>query len=127
MTGITAIVDTQTGAFIESGHVPDARYVVTPLSRNPDAAREVWDPVTEFRDKTPAELAADVVARIAAVRGDAQRQVDAFPNALQAVVLALIDQLNVIRGDLRGLGVTGRPDITPAQALAAIRAKAGTL
>lgn len=53
----------------------------------------------------------------------AQAQIDAMPLATKAVVLALIDQLNVIRAALPSpLG-----PITPAQAVAAIRAKAGTL
>ncbi len=48
---------------------------------------------------------------------------DSFPLVHKAIVLALIDQLNVIRNLLPiPLGA-----ITPAQALAAIRAKAGTL
>jgi esterase/lipase superfamily enzyme len=54
---------------------------------------------------------------------DAQYQIDAWPVVQRALVLALIDQLNVIRAALP----TPLPDITPAQALAAVRAKAGTL
>jgi hypothetical protein len=46
-----------------------------------------------------------------------------WPIALRALVLTLIDQLNVIRAALP----TPLPAITPAQALAAIRTKAGTL
>ena len=53
----------------------------------------------------------------------AQALVDTLPIIQQAIVLALIDQLNVIRGALPvPLGA-----ITPAQAIAAIRAKAGAL
>lgn len=53
----------------------------------------------------------------------AQHDVDALPIATKAIVLALIDQLNVIRAALPApLGA-----ITPAQALAAVRTKAGTL
>ncbi len=52
-----------------------------------------------------------------------QATCDAWPIELRALVLALIDALNVIRAALPvPLGA-----ITPAQALAAIRAKAGTL
>lgn len=53
----------------------------------------------------------------------AQSDIDTWPLADKALVLALIDQLNTIRGLLPiPLG-----NITPAQAIAAIRAKAGTL
>lgn len=53
----------------------------------------------------------------------AQAFVDTIPIATQAIVLALIDQLNLIRAALPvPLGA-----ITPAQAITAIRAKAGTL
>jgi hypothetical protein len=53
----------------------------------------------------------------------AQRTVDAWPIELRALVLALIDQLNTIRAALP----SPLPPITPAQAIAAIRAKAGSL
>jgi hypothetical protein len=53
----------------------------------------------------------------------AQSQIDHWDLALKALVLALIDQLNVIRAALP----TPLPPITPAQALTAVRTKAGTL
>ena len=53
----------------------------------------------------------------------AQDEIDRWPIAEKALVLALIDQLNVIRSKLP----TPLAAITPAQALAAIRAKAGEL
>lgn len=53
----------------------------------------------------------------------AQAEIDAWPITLKAFALALIDQLNVIRAALP----VPKADLTPAQALAAIRAKAGTL
>jgi hypothetical protein len=53
----------------------------------------------------------------------AQNEIDRWPISVKALVLALIDQLNVIRAALP----TPLPAITPAQALAAIRTKAGTL
>jgi len=53
----------------------------------------------------------------------AQNAVDAFPIECQALVLALIDQLNIIRAALP----SPLPPITPAQALGAVRAKAGQL
>jgi len=53
----------------------------------------------------------------------AQTTVDRWPLELQALALALIDQLNVIRAALPvPLGA-----ITPAAAIAAVRAKAGSL
>lgn len=53
----------------------------------------------------------------------AQAFVDSMPIMTQAIVLALIDQLNVIRAALP----VPLSAITPAQAIAAIRAKAGAL
>jgi hypothetical protein len=53
----------------------------------------------------------------------AQAEIDLWPIAQRALVLALIDQLNVIRGKLSPpLG-----NITPAAALQAVRDKAATL
>ena len=52
---------------------------------------------------------------------EAQYQADTISIFDKALVLALVDQFNVLRA-LHGL-----PAITPAQAVAAIRAKAGTL
>lgn len=54
---------------------------------------------------------------------DAQAAIDALPILEKAIVLAIIDQLNVIRAAL----ATPLPAITPAQAISAVRAKAGTL
>lgn len=53
----------------------------------------------------------------------AQRSVDAFPLEYKALVLALVDALNVVRAALP----VPLPPITPAQAMTAIRNKAGTL
>lgn len=53
----------------------------------------------------------------------AQNEIDHWPISQKALVLALIDQLNTIRAALP----SPLPPITPAQALAAVRAKAGTL
>lgn len=53
----------------------------------------------------------------------AQAQVDALQLYEKAFILALIDQINVLRAALP----VPLAAITPAQALAAIRAKAGTL
>ena len=54
---------------------------------------------------------------------DAQHEVDNWPIEYKALVLAIIDALNVIRAALP----VPLPPITPAQAIAAIRAKASTL
>lgn len=51
----------------------------------------------------------------------AQNEIDSWPISMKALVLTLIDQLNVLRA-FHGLGA-----ITPAQALSAVRTKAGTL
>ena len=53
----------------------------------------------------------------------AQALVDQLPIVQKAIILALIDQLNVLRAALP----VPLPAITPAQAIAAIRTKASTL
>lgn len=53
----------------------------------------------------------------------AQDAVDRYPIEIRALVLTLIDQLNVLRTH----AAIGLPAVTPAQALAAIRNKAATL
>lgn len=64
-----------------------------------------------------------VAAPVTSPQLDAQDAIDNMPILQKAIVLALIDQLNVIRAALPSpLGA-----ITPAQAVAAIRTKAGTL
>lgn len=70
-----------------------------------------------------ASVAIDAPAQAIDDEKNAQIEIDGWPIATKAIVLALIDQLNVIRAALPSpLGA-----ITPAQAIAAIRAKAGTL
>lgn len=56
----------------------------------------------------------------------AQAEIDAWSITTRALVLALIDQLNVLRADMTTLGIN-RPAITAPAALAAVRAKAATL
>ena len=68
-------------------------------------------------------VAIDAAAQAVQDQRDAQAFLDAIPIWAKALVLALIDQLNVIRAALP----TPLAAITPAQALAAIRTKAGTL
>ena len=53
----------------------------------------------------------------------AQSDIDNFPLAVRALILALIDQINVLRAALPA----PLPPVTPQQALAAIRAKAADL
>jgi hypothetical protein len=77
-------------------------------------------------DLTAVQLALDTTTARTA-RTDAQQQIDGWPIEFRALCLALIDETNRLRGALRGLGVAALPDVTPAQAIAAIRAKAGTL
>ncbi len=57
----------------------------------------------------------------------AQQKIDSMDLFEKAIVLVTLDQFNLVRGKLRGLGVTGIPDITIAQMIQAIRDKAGTL
>lgn len=52
---------------------------------------------------------------------EAQREIDEWPIMFRALVLTLIDELNILR-NLHGLAPR-----TPAQAITAIRNKAGTL
>lgn len=52
---------------------------------------------------------------------EAQSQIDNMPMVWKAIALTLLDQINVLRAN------DGLAAVTPAQALAAIRAKAGTL
>lgn len=68
-------------------------------------------------------VAIDAPAQALADQQDAQAFVDTLPIWAKALALALVDQLNVIRGNLPA----PLPPITAAQAIAAIRAKAGTL
>jgi hypothetical protein len=68
-------------------------------------------------------VAIDAAAQATQDQLDAQAFVDTLPIWAKALALALVDQLNVIRAALPApLG-----PITVAQAIAAIRAKAGTL
>lgn len=76
---------------------------------------------------TPAEVAAvqDLItaAGEATPQSSAQHDVDRLPIATQALVLALVDQINVLRGKLE----PPLAAITAKQAFTAIRAKAATL
>jgi hypothetical protein len=99
---------------------------------NDPANRGTWR-VTFDPSATPAQItqgnallatvAIDATGLHAQDQKDAQGEIDAIPIVTKAIVLALVDQLNVIRAALP----TPLAPITPAQAIAAIRAKAGTL
>lgn len=76
---------------------------------------------------TPSETAAaqnalDTVAPLTA-QLDAQHQIDAWPIAQKALVIAITKQFNVIRSKLS----PPLPDLTKEQVLAAIRNEAGSL
>lgn len=98
---------------------------------NDPAAAFVWRGADYRVKKTTAftapELAATQTAIDSApaltVQRSAQSEIDAMSIFDKARDLTLIDQLNVIRAALP----TPLPAITPAQAFAAIRTKAGTL
>lgn len=86
-----------------------------------------WDPKYGAQPTDAQVSAITDVAATAAVANEAQRSaqsiIDKMPIFEKAIILALIDQLNVIRGKLSPpLG-----NITPAAAIQAVRDKAGTL
>lgn len=77
-----------------------------------------WTPTDIAAVQAALETTAPVTPQLLA-----QREIDAMPIGTKALILALIDQLNVIRAALPSpLGA-----ITPVQAIAAVRAKAATL
>lgn len=98
----------------------------------PETDRAKWQvqflPAASPAQKTQATtilttVVIDAAALTATDQESARLQVDAVPLLEKAIVLALIDQLNVIRAALP----TPLGALSPAQAIAAIRAKAGTL
>lgn len=91
-------------------HMPDGSWLAKKAAK--------WSAV----DATAAQATLDSTPALTA-QLSAQRIIDTLPIETKAVVLALIDQLNVIRAALPSpLGA-----VTPTQALAAVRTKAGTL
>ena len=123
MTTLAALVDR---ALRAAGVPIDGVSIGDPLNRATWVAQ--YTPAATPAHKAMAAtilttVAVDAAATAVADQQDAQTQIDAIPIATKAIVLALIDQLNVIRAALPApLG-----PITPAQAIAAIRAKAVTL
>lgn len=77
-----------------------------------------WSAAEVNAAQTILDTTASVTAQLTA-----QRQIDGVSIEMKAIVLTLVDALNVVRANLP----TPLPPITPAQAIAAIRAKAGTL
>jgi len=84
-------------------------------------------------DISAAQNAIDTTAAITPQR-QAQNEIDAWPISLKALVLALIDEINVLRTEINTLRAAVSPPLTPplaartpGQALTAIRNKAGTL
>lgn len=124
---LTSVVDTVTREFLtDAAAVNGTTVIALPFPRNPDPALEKWDGnlVTPgFTPKSAGEITAFQSAQLAATRAKSQTIIDAYPIEMRALVLALIDQLNVIRAALPA----PLPPITAGQALAAIRAKAATL
>lgn len=123
-------------AFTRSGNPPDLAAIATairPTLGDPFyvSATVASGVLTVFVEKPTAWTGAEITAVQSAVtaavdrtpQNDAQNAVDQMSIYDKARDLALIDQLNVIRAALP----SPLAAITPAQALAAIKAKAGTL
>ena len=70
-----------------------------------------------------ATVAIDAPAQTAQARIEAHAQLDASPIYLKAILLALVDQINLVRSNLP----TPLPALTPAQIIAAIKTKASGL
>lgn len=94
--------------------------IVGPLALDRDAVviqkATAWTAPQITATQTLLDTATDPTSQ-----GAAQLAVDAWPLEFKALVLALIDQFNVLRA------FHSLPPITPTQAIAAIRTKAGTL
>lgn len=112
---------------------PDMASLVATL-RNADATAGVQHvlgsnvyTIKSGSDWTPTRITAAQnileAAPVATPQLLAQSVIDKWPIEMKALVLTLIDQLNVIRAALP----TPLPAITPAQAIAAVRNKAATL
>lgn len=109
----TAITPT-IGAVFTIASMMDAAGVLTVRIEKPTP----WQPAESTSVQASVTAAPLLTPAIAQ-----QRDVDGMPIVWKALALALLDQINIIRAALP----VPLPAITPAQALAAIRAKAGTL
>lgn len=98
---------------------------------DPSASLGCPDGATVYAKKATDWSASDIAAAQQAIAAaptvtpqlSAQRAIDVYPIELKALLLALIDQINVIRAALP----SAKAAITPAQALQAVRDKAATL
>lgn len=99
------------------------------VSIGTDADRASWivhfgPGVTAAQQTQAATLLAGLTLdETAEDRLDAQGQIEAMPLALKAVVLAVVDQMNLVRAALP----IPLPALTPAQVITAIKTKASTL
>jgi len=119
-------------AFTRAGNAPDLAALATairPTVGDPfyvtaaTGAVVVDKPSAWTAPQITAVQSAVTAAADATPQTDAQNYLDSMTIADKAIILAIIDQLNVIRAALPSpLGA-----ITPAQAVAAVRTKAGTL
>lgn len=123
--------------FTRTGNTPDLGVLATPVRAAISdpfylaAQLSLGGVVTVFVDKPTAWLASEITAVQTAVTAaadatpqtDAQNFVDEMPLWAKALALALVDEIN----RLRTQPTTVFPSVTPAQALNAIRNKAGTL
>lgn len=91
-------------------HEPDRGYTIKKATVWTNAQRTAAQNVIDTAPAATPQLAA-------------QAQIDALPLYEKAFILALIDQINVLRAALPA----PLPAITPAQAIAAIRNKAGQI
>lgn len=105
------------------GTLPDPFYVTPQVSNAGVVTIFVEKPAVWTGPQTTAVQSAITAAADATPQTDAQNQIDGMPIFEKAILLALLDQINTIRNLLPvPLG-----PITPAQAAAAVRAKAATL
>lgn len=123
--------------FARTGKVPDLGTLATPIRAavgDPfyvNAELKIGGVVTIVVEKPTPWQANEITAVQNAVnaafdatpQSEAQNFLDQMPLWAEALALALVDEIN----RLRTQPTTVFPAVTPAQALAAIRAKAGTL
>ena len=117
---VEGLAPSNTGAF--SAH--DAVYALVVDPPMPDGADltvpKVYDG-SVMRNATAGEIAGFAAAQAGDDTRRAQGEIDNWPVMIKALVLALVDEINILR---QAASLSAR---TPAQALAAIRAKAATL
>ncbi len=113
-------------------HLPTLASTLTPLlavanaggfTLRYDTGKVVIEQASFSGVDTVAVDAAVAAAPAATPQLDAQAWVDALPIEMKAIVLTLLDEINILRTHA-AIGLAAR---TPTQAVNAIRAKAGTL